>query len=87
MGKIVHGLYGTPEYNSWAHMNKRCNNKAHRVYHLYGGRGIQVDPTWRHDFLHKGNYADRVHPINRRASSGILNRRDTGGRRERRTKR
>lgn len=34
------------EYISWAEMKKRCNNKNHKSYTDYGGRGITYTPSW-----------------------------------------
>jgi hypothetical protein len=45
-----HGGYGTPEYNAWAHMIKRCETPSHVRYRDYGGRGITVCERWRHSF-------------------------------------
>ena len=36
----------TREYSSWKSMRNRCNNTNAIGYHLYGGRGITVDPRW-----------------------------------------
>jgi len=33
-------------YNIHRGMLMRCQNPTHRNYHLYGGRGISVDPAW-----------------------------------------
>lgn len=44
-----HGAHGSSAYISWAGMMSRCTNPNHTDYHLYGGRGITVDPRW-HDF-------------------------------------
>ena len=42
----THNMYRTPEYNIWMSMKKRCLNKSHKSYHLYGGRGISVCDKW-----------------------------------------
>lgn len=43
----THGMSKTqPEYSPWKAMRSRCGNKAHRSYHLYGGRGIRVCSRW-----------------------------------------
>ena len=41
-----HGMEGTPTYNTWGHMMSRCNNKNHKQYKDYGGRGIYVCERW-----------------------------------------
>lgn len=40
----------SPEYHSWEGMKTRCNNPSTAMFHLYGGRGIRVDPGWETDF-------------------------------------
>lgn len=35
------------EYVSWAEMKKRCDNKKHKSYMNYGGRGITYTPPWK----------------------------------------
>jgi len=39
-------MYGTPTYVSWQKMKDRCLNSNHKYFHLYGGRGITIDPKW-----------------------------------------
>lgn len=46
-----HGLWQTPEYNSWHNMKSRCNNKKFVYYKNYGGRGIKVCQEWSNSFL------------------------------------
>lgn len=36
-----------PGYNSWAAMKQRVENKNHRHYADYGGRGIKYDHNWQ----------------------------------------
>jgi hypothetical protein len=43
----THGMKGTPEYNTWRAMMKRCNNPNDKAYKYYGGRGINVCERWR----------------------------------------
>lgn len=35
-----------PLYALWVGMRKRCNNKKHKNFDRYGGRGIKVCPEW-----------------------------------------
>ena len=35
-----------PGYRVWVNIRQRCNNKNHKDYSNYGGRGIYVDSTW-----------------------------------------
>ena len=41
-----HGLSGTPEYDAWKSMKRRCFNPNHKQYSYYGGRGIAVCDRW-----------------------------------------
>ena len=41
-----HGKAGTKLYNVWQSMLQRCNNPKSQKYHIYGGKGICVDPKW-----------------------------------------
>ena len=45
-----HGMRGTPEYNSWRGMNRRCSSPSDLDFHRYGGRGINVCGRWRESF-------------------------------------
>lgn len=40
----------SPEYRSWQMLKNRCLNPTARDYLYYGGRGIQVCPTWTDSF-------------------------------------
>ena len=42
-----HGMEGTVEYRSWAHMKQRCLNKNDKDYQYYGGRGIRICKRWK----------------------------------------
>lgn len=41
-----HGMYFTPEHNSWRGMLERCTNLNSDAYANYGGRGITVCDRW-----------------------------------------
>jgi hypothetical protein len=43
----IHGMSGTPEYNSWSSMMKRCLDPRTPNFDWYGGRGISVCEDWR----------------------------------------
>jgi hypothetical protein len=45
-GTVIHGMYGTPTYRSWAEMKTRVKNSRRARFHDYGGRGIDMDPRW-----------------------------------------
>jgi len=68
----IHGMCGTPIYWCWSAMIQRCTNPKNPVYHLYGGRGIQVDPRW---LIFLNFYAD----MNPRPHGLTLERRDNDG--------
>ena len=42
----MHGMKGTPTYNSWMMMLQRCNNQNSPDSHRYRGRGITVCERW-----------------------------------------
>ena len=46
MGKVTHGLTGTPEHEAWKCMRKRCLSENHADYKNYGGRGITICERW-----------------------------------------
>lgn len=43
----THGMSKHKAYQSWADMKQRCNNKKHKWYPTYGGRGISVCDSWQ----------------------------------------
>lgn len=47
---VTHGQTGTPLYNVWAGMKRRCYQKKGKDYYLYGGRGISMCKEWKADF-------------------------------------
>lgn len=51
-----HGMVGTPIYDCWRNMVKRCNNPNATYYAEYGGRGITVCERWENSF--ENFYAD-----------------------------
>lgn len=57
------------EYGIWCGIKVRCNNKKSTSYHLYGGRGIKIDPVWNKNFLafleHVGKRPSEKHSIDR----------------------
>jgi hypothetical protein len=44
--KITHGQSYNREYFIYQGMRQRCNNPKNKKYHIYGGKGITVDPSW-----------------------------------------
>src|SRR5215207_4952752 len=44
---LTHGRSYTYEYQCWADMLQRCNNKNSNNYKYYGARGITVCERWR----------------------------------------
>ena len=45
-GRKVH-----PEYGPYSSMMTRCYNAKYKLFHRYGGRGIEVCERWRNSFL------------------------------------
>ena len=45
--KITHGMSGTPTYESYRAMRKRCENPSDKEYSRYGGAGIKVCDDWK----------------------------------------
>lgn len=45
----VHGLSNHPAYDVWRDIQRRCLDKHHPNYRLYGERGIQVCRAWHRD--------------------------------------
>ena len=70
----THGLTGSDEYKIWCGIKRRCYNTNEHCYPRYGGRGIKMANTWRHDFL--SFYADMgkrpspIHSIERIDTNG-----------------
>ena len=44
--QVIHGLKGTPTYNSWKSMKTRCLNQRSNNWQRYGGRGIVICERW-----------------------------------------
>jgi hypothetical protein len=42
----THGMSGTPVYQVWSDMRRRCNDHRRRAFKDYGGRGIKVCKRW-----------------------------------------
>ena len=47
---LQHGMTGTPIYNAWLSMRRRCYNPSESSYENYGGRGIKVCDRWLESF-------------------------------------
>lgn len=70
MGKVKHGLSHTPEYRIWKGIKTRCYNENHKDYQWYGALGVEMDASWREDFVafyedmgpkpYKGATLDRI---------------------------
>lgn len=54
----THG-YGNKDrlYRIWSKMKSRCYSPSDRNYHRYGGRGIEICPEWRRDFMAFRNWS------------------------------
>jgi hypothetical protein len=45
-GRLTHGRVGTPEYEAWRAMRRRCLNPTDGSFSNYGGRGITICERW-----------------------------------------
>lgn len=43
----MHSLSRTPEYYAWISARSRCQNPNNPRYSSYGGRGIEMDSSWK----------------------------------------
>lgn len=73
-GRRKHRMRGTPEYQAWSDIKRRCCNKDHEAYPRYGGRGITMFPQWVSDFsaffAHVGPRPSREHSLDRIDNNG-----------------
>lgn len=53
-------------------MHQRCTNPNSQMWHLYGGRGIGVDPRW-------GDFVQFITDMGPRPEGGTLERIDSNG--------
>jgi hypothetical protein len=51
----VHKMLGTPTYETWRSMKRRCTNKNERAYKWYGAKGVTICEKWQ---TFEGFYAD-----------------------------
>lgn len=64
----THKMTNTPVWSSWQHMKKRCDNKNHKDYHHYGGRGITYDKRWKkfeNFYVDMGEKPSKLHTLDR----------------------
>jgi hypothetical protein len=45
-----HGMRESAFYAVWGNMKERCGNENNTAFANYGGRGIEVDPSWSASF-------------------------------------
>ena len=67
----THGKSKTRVYKIWETMIQRCTNPSATGYHIYGGRGVTVDPRWNmfENFLKDmGEPPSKKHTLDRRDS-------------------
>jgi len=67
-----HGQADTPVYKVWTAMHQRCSNPKSQMWHLYGSRGIVVDPRW-------ATFAQFAADMGPRPEGGTLERIDSNG--------
>lgn len=69
-----HGLSGSPEYNAWTMMKRRCYNVKNKRYPEWGGRGIMVCDKWLNDFMaffnDMGVRPSDAHSLDRKDNNG-----------------
>lgn len=62
------------EYRSWEAMRRRCYDKTHHRYSIYGGRGIRVCDRWRDSFQNfladMGKKPTPKHTVERKDNDG-----------------
>lgn len=68
-----HGMWRTPEWNSWQAMKSRCRNPNNKDYRLYGGSGIKICEEWERSF--ESFYRD----MGNRPQGSTLDRIDSAG--------
>lgn len=72
--RTIHGMVGTPEYDSWVSMKQRCLNPNEKRYKDWGGRGIKIHPEWIDSFeafySHVGPKPTPKHTIDRIDNDG-----------------
>lgn len=77
MYKPIHGDASngkvSPEYLAWINMNKRCYNKSHQRYNLYGAKGRTVCSRWRTSYPNflkdMGRRPTKNHSLDRKDNS------------------
>ena len=62
MKAIKHGMFETPEHNSWHAICQRCNSPTYKDYYNYGGRGIKVCDEWKNPENGFQNFYDYIGP-------------------------
>lgn len=68
-----HGFSGTPTYECWVGMRRRCSSPRHHKFKYYGGRGIRVCERWQRfeNFLaDMGPRPSRAHTVDRIDTNG-----------------
>ena len=50
VGAVTHGMCGTPEYEIWKGIKKRCCAEDYIEFPQYGGRGITICDEWKESF-------------------------------------
>lgn len=66
----THGLSRHPLHTTWLNIIQRCTNPSNKRFPQYGGRGITICESWRHDFARflsdMGEKPSPLHTIERR---------------------
>lgn len=72
-GNLRHGFTGTPEWNVWCEVRRRCTNRNSSSFPNYGGRGIVVCERWKsfeNFFSDMGKRPSPEHQIERSDNDG-----------------
>jgi hypothetical protein len=72
-----HGFSGTPEYNAYSDMIRRCYNSEFKHFNRYGGRGIVVCDRWTNAESGVANFIADMGP--RPSPRYTLERKDNDG--------
>jgi len=71
--RTTHGMSGSKEHKAWKAIHDRCGNPNADNYHLYGARGITVDPAWdafEVFYADMGEAPSAMHSVERKDNDG-----------------
>ena len=53
-----HGMSRTPLHAIWQAMKQRCYNPKHKLYYMYGGKGVTICDEWLNSFESFAQWAE-----------------------------